>query len=98
METRYELNGTSFRWDAAKASANIRKHEAVSFEDAAWVFFDPFFRLVDASRNEKARHAAIGYDRQERLLYVVHIEVEGEFIRIISARKAKREEREYYDS
>ncbi len=98
METRYELNATSFRWDTAKASANIRKHEGVSFEDAAWVFFDPFLRLVDASRNEEARHAVIGYDRQGRLLYVVHVEVEGEFIRIISARKATREEREYYDS
>jgi uncharacterized protein len=98
METRYELNGTSFRWDPAKASANIRKHGGVRFEDAAWVFFDPFFRLVDASRNEEARHAIIGYDRQGRLLYVVHIDVEAEFIRIISARKATREELEYYDS
>lgn len=98
MDTHYELNGTSFRWNAAKATANLRKHEGVSFEEAAWVFFDPFFRLVDASRNDESRHAVIGYGQQGRLLYVVHIEVDREFIRIISARKATREERERYDS
>lgn len=97
MDIQYELNGTTFRWDAAKAQANLCKHEGVTFEQAAWVFFDPFFRLVDASRNDESRDAAIGYDAQGRLLYVVHIEVEGEFIRIVSARKASVKERELYD-
>lgn len=49
----------------------------MSFEQAAWVFFDPFFRLVDASRNDESRDAVIGRDEQGRLLYVVHVEVEG---------------------
>ncbi len=97
MDIHYELNGTTFLWDAAKAEANILKHEGVTFEQAAWVFFDPFFRLVDASGNDEARDVAIGYDAQSRLLYVVHIEVEGEYIRIISARKATVKERELYD-
>jgi uncharacterized DUF497 family protein len=98
MDICYELNGTTFRWNAAKARANIRNHDGIRFEQAAQVFFDPFFRLVDASRNGETREAAIGYDGQSRLLYVVHIEVEGNFIRIISARKATREERDIYDS
>ena len=34
------------------------------------------------------RDAVIGYDESGRLLFVVHIKVEGEFIRLISARKA----------
>ena len=40
----------------------------------------------------------IGRDAHNRLLYVVHIEIEGKFIRIISARKATREEIRHYDS
>jgi uncharacterized DUF497 family protein len=70
----------------------------VRFEQAAEVFFDPFFRLVEANRNDEARDAAIGYDAQGRLLFVVHIEFEGEFIRIISARCVTLQERKTYDS
>lgn len=98
MDIRYQLNGLDFVWDATKAAANLKKHDGISFEQAAQVFFDPFFRLVDASRNGESRDAAIGYDEQGRLLFVVHIEIEGEFIRIISARKATREERIRHDS
>lgn len=97
MGIQYEINGTSFVWSVAKAQANLRKHE-VSFESAAGVFFDPFMVLTDASRNDEAREAVIGFDESGRLLFVVHIEIEGEFIRIISARRATREERERYDS
>ncbi len=61
------------------------------------VFFDPFLKRVDAGRNHKSRDAVIGYDEQGRLLFVVHIEIEGEFIRLISARKATLTERNYYD-
>ena len=40
----------------------------------------------------------IGLDKRWSLLYVVYIEREGDTIRIISARKATRKEREYYES
>ena len=62
------------------------------------MFFDPFFRLVDASRNDEAREAAIGYDAVGRLLFVVHAEFEDEYIRRISARKATPQERKDHDS
>ncbi|MDZ4151840.1 BrnT family toxin, partial [Methylicorpusculum sp.] len=52
---------------------------------------------VDAGRNQEARDAVIGYDESGRLLFVVHIEVEGEVIRLISARKATITERNDYD-
>lgn len=98
MDFRFELNGTAFVWDDEKARLNIALHDGITFERAAEIFFDPFFRLVDASRNEEARHAAIGYDSLGRLLFVVHIEFEDEFIRIISARKATAQERKDHDS
>ncbi len=84
-------------WNAEKARLNARKH-GVAFVQAAEVFFDPFLRLVEASRRDEARHAAIGYDCDSRLLCVVHLVVEDECIRVISARRATRAEREIYDS
>ncbi len=98
MNVRFELNGTAFVWDDEKARLNIAEHDGITFEQAAEVFFDPLFRLVDASRNNEARDAIIGYDTKGRLLFVVHIEFESEFIRIISARKATPQERRDHDS
>ncbi|MDR0782136.1 MAG: BrnT family toxin [Pseudomonadales bacterium] len=97
MDIHYELNGITFVWDAKKAQTNLVRHSGVSFEQAAEVFFDPFLRLVDASRNDEARDAVVGYDTQSRLLFVVHLTFESEAIRIISARKATTEERDIYD-
>lgn len=68
----------------------------VRFEDAATAFSDLLFVVVDASRSDEARQAAIGFDSSARLLYVVPVEVESEYICIISARRAEpREERIY---
>jgi len=97
VDTAYELNGTRFVWDEDKARANVAKHR-VSFEDVATAFFDPLLRIEDASVDEEARDALIGFDEKQRLLYVVHIEVEDEHIRIISARRATSEERRRYDN
>lgn len=97
MDIRYALNGDLFVWDAAKGANNLCKH-GVRFEEAVSVFTDPLFVLVDASRNEEARETVLGFDSTGRLLYVVHIEVEETFIRIISARRAEpHEERIYAD-
>jgi uncharacterized DUF497 family protein len=96
MDVRYEFNGTTFMWNAAKAVANVRKHH-ITFEQAAQVFFDPLFQLVEAGRNDEARDAVLGFDAAGRVLFVVHIEVDGEYIRIISARKATSQERIDHD-
>ena len=98
MDIRFELHGMTFVWDEAKAAINPRSHDGITFEQAASVFFDPFFRLVDASRNGQSRDAVIGFDAAGRLLFVVHIERDGESIRIVSARKATKQERADHDS
>jgi uncharacterized protein len=98
MDIRYKKNGVVFVWNARKAAANPKKHDGITFEQATEVFFDPFFKLVDAERNQEARDAVIGYDESGRLLFVVHIELEDEVIRVISARKATATERNNYDS
>lgn len=93
MDVHYELNGTPFVWNDLKAKGNLGKHGGITFEQAVTVFFDPLFRLVDAERNDEARDAIVGFDALGRLLFVVHIQFESEFIRIISARPATHKER-----
>jgi len=46
----------------------------------------------------EVRDAVIGLDQPWNLLYVVFIERENEIIRVISARKATRKEREFYET
>ena len=96
MGITYTLAGQTFEWDAEKAASNLSKH-GVAFPEACEVFFDPFFRLVDATAGEEAREAAIGYSENSRLLFVVHVARREESIRIISARPATAEERKFYE-
>ena len=97
MDVIYVLNGITFVWNDDKARNNPGKHEGVVFQQAAEAFFDPFLVVVDASRNDEARDAVIGMDIRWNLLYVVYIEREENRIRIISARKATRQERAAYE-
>ncbi|HEY9694418.1 MAG TPA: BrnT family toxin [Oculatellaceae cyanobacterium] len=92
------LNEVTFVWNDDKARINPQNHDGVTFQQATEAFFDPFLVVVDASRNDEARDAVIGLDKRWNLLYVVYIEREKDIIRIISARKATRKEREYYES
>ena len=96
MDRVFEHSGTTFCWDELKAEENERNH-GVSFEEAVTVFDDPLFVLRDASRNEEQRDAAIGFTAAGRLLTVVHIECDGEFIRIISAWRAAPADEALYD-
>ena len=86
-----------FEWDDAKAAANQRKH-AVSFEEAASVFFDPLAYTFDDPDHSvgESRFLTFGLSRVGRLLVVVHSE-RGRAIRIISARRATRNERGIYE-
>lgn len=95
MDVSFKLRGESFIRDSEKALQNERKH-GIRFDEAAGVFFDPLFIIVDASRNAEARNAAIGFDASDRLLYVVHVEFEEACIRIVSARQATAGEEHDY--
>ncbi|WP_442786379.1 BrnT family toxin [Leptothoe sp. PORK10 BA2] len=97
MDVHFVLNGVTFVWNNEKARVNPINHDGITFQQAAEAFFDPFLVVVDASRNDEARDAVIGLDRRWNLLYAVYIERENDTIRIISARKATRKDREYYE-
>jgi uncharacterized protein len=85
-----------FEWDPKKATANARKH-GVSFEEAATAFDDELATYYPDSLHE-TRFILIGYSQLHRLLYVVHAEVTVETIRIISARKATKNEEAHYEN
>ena len=91
MDIIYQLQGVEFEWDEEKARSNIANH-GVTFEEAAEVFFDPFYQGGDASTEDEAREFIIGYSLAQRLLLVVYVD-RGERTRIISARQATRPER-----
>jgi uncharacterized protein len=95
MDIIYQLQGVEFEWDEEKARSNLTNH-GVTFEEAAEVFFDPFYQGGDASTEDEAREFVIGYSLAQRLLLVVYVD-RGERTRIISARQATRPERKLYE-
>ncbi len=97
MDEQFELHKINFVWDRRKLKINLAKH-GINFEQAAEAFFDPFIKIVDASRNQEERDAIVGMDKQWNLLFVVHIVFEEDQIRIISARKVTRSEKEFYEN
>ena len=80
-------HGVRFVWDAEKASGNVMKH-GVRFDEAVEVFFDPFVRVREADAGGERRDAAIGLTEDWRMLFVVHLERDGDVLRIIAARLA----------
>lgn len=90
-----------FEWDPIKAVANVRKH-GVSFDLAALVFADPFaLTAQDRIEDGERRWQTLGLVEGCLLLLVAHTVIDAdkgsETIRIISARKATRKERQRYD-
>ena len=89
----------TFEWDDAKAAANLKKH-GVSFDEASTVFYDPHALVVDDEKHsyDEDRFVIVGLSAVARVLTVCHCYREtNELIRIISARKAtKNEENEYW--
>ena len=85
-------------WDPRKATENRRKH-GVSFEDAQTVFSDERARLIDDPDHPagEERFILLGLGSSLRLLVVAHCyRAAGNVIRIISARKATRDEARFY--
>mgnify|MGYP003581883346 FL=1 len=88
-----------FEWDPAKAASNLRKH-GVSFEEAQTVFYDEFaVQFYDEPHSaEEDRFLMLGMSSGAHLLLVCHCERDGgDIIRIISARKATKQESAHYE-
>ena len=88
----------SFSWDPEKENSNIQKHDGINFQMAARVFLDDHVIV-----RYDSEHSSLTEDRWnaigmvEEVLFVVFTEIDEDCIRIISARKAEKEEKyEYY--
>ena len=88
-----------FEWDEAKNAENLRKH-GLSFQEGMTVFYDENALLIgdpDHSQDED-RFLLLGLSIRLRTLVVCHCYRESQgAIRIISARRADRSEREHYN-
>lgn len=87
-----------FEWDPNKAAVNEKKH-GISFSEAVTVFGDPLELTIsdpDHSFGEY-RFLSIGQSNIGNLLTVSYIERKPNRIRIISARRATRQEQRHYE-
>lgn len=89
-----------FEWDPNKEAINIKKH-GVSFEQAAYVFADQFSLSMfdDEHSNQEDRWVILGKSNNEMILLVIHTfrnSDNEETVRIISARKATKNEEKTY--
>ena len=86
-----------FEWDSTKAAKNIKIH-GVSFDEASTAFRDTLSLTIydPLHSDEEDRQILIGNSCKNRLLVIIHTE-RGDRIRIISARKAKRNEKKHYE-
>ncbi len=91
-----------FEWDENKAKANLKNHE-ISFDEAKTVFNDPsLITFPDELHSlDEERFISIGASNINRVLLVVHTEIETTeneiLIRIISCRKPTVSERKFYE-
>lgn len=94
------MKNLKFVWNETKAKENLRKHK-ISFKEAQTVFNDPYARIIydpDHSKSEE-RFILLGLSSSLRILVVCHCYKEDEMIiRIISTRRATKNERKKYGS
>lgn len=89
--------GYIFEWDGKKAESNVRKHD-VTFDEACTAFQDSLALLMpdpDHSVGEE-RYIVLGMSNRSRLLVVSFAERLPR-TRLISARRATRQERKLYE-
>ena len=92
------MNGLRFEWDNAKSRENIKKH-GVPFEEAQTVFLDEnAVRFFDPDHSQdEYRFILLGMSFKLRVLVVCHCHrMNDTVIRIISARKANKQESKNY--
>ncbi len=92
------MNNLKFNWDKTKSSLNKKKH-GVSFDEAVTVFYDDdALEFYDPDHSEdEDRFFMVGLSFRARVLLVSHcVRESGSLIRIISARKATKQEAHKY--
>jgi uncharacterized DUF497 family protein len=92
-----------FEWDSNKERTNVLKHDGVTFRLASTVLHDPLAITVydDAHSDFEDRWVTLGQAVNGQTLVVVHtfLQIDANHIevRVISARKANKQERQDYE-
>jgi uncharacterized protein len=86
---------TGFEWDEEKNLANQTKR-GISFEEASTIFEGPVLSLEDEGHYGEIRERSYGLIGGVVVVCVIHTDRDGA-TRIISARKATRNERKHFD-
>jgi len=85
-----------YEWDEVKAINNVKKH-GVDFADAVIALEDEQALTIEDFDHDEQRFKTLGIGALVKLLVVVHVERKENTLRIISARKAdKNELKQYY--
>jgi uncharacterized DUF497 family protein len=86
----------TFEYDPQKAQTNWQKH-GISFAEAELVFFDPVaIHDIDPDSIDEERFITVGMGNSGLLLVIVYT-MRGEAVRLISARRATRQEAKAYE-
>jgi hypothetical protein len=87
----------SFEWDPEKAASNLLAH-GVRFAEAVTVFEDAFaLTAEDPTSFGEQRFVILGLSDQANLLVVVFAHREPDIVRLISAWKANKRQRQQYE-
>lgn len=89
---------TSFeiQFDKSKNAANKLKHHGISLAETEAVFHDERALTLEDDHHDEPRWVTLGLDAKGRLLVVAYTYREPNFVRIISARCATKNERRQY--
>ena len=87
----------NFDWNEKKAAVNVSKH-GISFDEAKTVFDDScYIDFFDPDHSEtEHRYVRMGFSNRHRLLMVSYTE-RKDVIRLISARKTSKKEKQFYE-
>jgi len=81
----------NYQWDPVKSKTNVKKH-GIEFADAVGVFDDAdAITLEDMDSEGEQRFLSIGLDILGRIIVVAYT-YRGDEVRVISARKATKQE------
>lgn len=102
MENNYNIiiDLIDFTWDEKKDRKNQKKH-GISFEEAKSVFYDENAVLRDdlEHSDDEERFLILGFSEKANMLVVSHCYRQaGDVVRIISARKATKNEKKQYNA
>lgn len=92
-----------FEWDSEKEKTNVQKHDGITFQLASSVLHDALALTVydDEHSDFEERWVTLGVANNGKTLVVVHTYLQIDAlhvgVRIISARKADKQERQDYE-